>query len=155
MTTTILNGVKHLDHLERQAATSRALLQLQAPEAGQPDQARIQQLRTGADMGVICAASCVQSACDGAASCPGQACRLAGEVGASISAQMAFARQVAANALPADVTRCDGASDALGVCPERDTCRRYTEPRQSAGMQTPFTHWACFAGRDLKIEVQS
>ena len=152
---TILNGVKHLDHTERQAATSRALLQLQAPEAGQPDQARIQRLRTGADMGVICAASCVQSACDGAASCPGQACGLAGEAGASISAQVAFARVVAAMSLPVTEPRCDGASDALGVCPERNTCRRYTERAINIGMRTPFTSWACFAGRDLKIEVQS
>ena len=152
---TILKEGRHLDHTERQAATSRALLQLQAPEAGQPDQARIQRLRTGTDMGVICAASCVQSACDGAANCLGQACGLAGEAGASISAQMAFSRKVAANALPTDVARCDGASDALGVCPERNTCRRYTERAKNIGMRTPFASWACFAGRDLKIEVQS
>ena len=73
----------------------------------------------------------------------------------SLSAQVAFSRVVAAMPLPVTEPRCDGASDALGVCPERNTCRRYTERATNIGMRTPFASWACFQSHDNKIEVQS
>ena len=141
---TILKDGRNLDHTERQAITARALCALGAT-AGLASVGLAGSDNDGADdAGIPRLAGASDSGREG-----GEGCE------SSLSAKMSFAREVAANALPADVARCDGASDALGVCPERDTCQRYTERATNIGMRTPFTTWACFAGRDLKIEVQS